>query len=322
MINQKFIKNVPPYLFTLVVALVICYLTLVPEPFGSRSVRLFPGADKVVHGIMFAALAGAVYVDRLRVAGHRGLPAVAVAIVASVAAGGIVELLQWKMDLGRSGDWADFGADTLGAVCGAFAAYWLASRVGIRQPGWAEEAICLERPSCATHMKFARNLYHGAFPPEERRPWNQIEHAGELMPPEFGMTMVMLGKKPCGFITSWNFGRFTYVEHFAVDPSSRGHGVGARALREFVSRQHCPVVLEVEPESAGEMARRRIGFYKRCGFKLFDDYDYIQPPYSDGLPSVPLKLMSTDASLDPSVIASTLHAKVYGVDSAYVATVS
>jgi hypothetical protein len=58
------------------------------------------------------------------------------------------------------------------------------------------------------------------------------------------------------------------------------------------------VLIEVElPET--EMARRRIGFYKRLGFCPHHDIEYIQPPYSDGLSPLPLMLM-THGNVDMS----------------------
>ncbi len=42
---------------------------------------------------------------------------------------------------------------------------------------------------------------------------------------------------------------------------------------------------------ADDLARRRIGFYKRNGF-VVNGYDYVQPPYEEGKSSIPMKILS------------------------------
>lgn len=160
-----------------------------------------------------------------------------------------------------------------------------------------------------------RTLYHSAFPAEERRPWNKFTEVASR-DPRFSINAVIGSDgEEAGFITSWDFGSFLYIEHFAVDPSRRGSGIGALALRSFVdSCGGRPVVLEVEPPTPDEpMTLRRIGFYSRNGFTLHDDFAYIQPPYSPELPEVELRLMTSGPALpDLREIATTLHSEVYG----------
>lgn len=97
---------------------VILWLTLAPRPLGHMHVELFEGADKGVHGIMFGALTLALCIDRWRQTGWR-LPSpafVAIATVGTVLLGGLIEIIQSGMDLGRSGDIIDFTADTIGSL--------------------------------------------------------------------------------------------------------------------------------------------------------------------------------------------------------------
>ena len=157
-------------------------------------------------------------------------------------------------------------------------------------------------------LQSAESLYIASFPPEERRPWSQIADTASE-PALYGLYDGY--NAFAGFITVWIFGAFAYVEHFAVDPSKRGGGIGAKAMAELRHMLGVPVVLEVEPSDHPDpMAARRIAFYVRCGFTLLD-YPYVQPPYAPGLPSVPLCLMVSDTALDPSDISATLHTKVY-----------
>ncbi len=167
-------------------------------------------------------------------------------------------------------------------------------------------------PVAAADKAAAEDLYLAAFPPEERRPWQQIADTG-TMPRLCGL--YNNEELFVGFVTVWTFERYAYVEHFAVSPSQRGGGIGAAAMAALRQMLGMPVVLEVEPPTHRDpMAPRRIAFFERCGFALLD-YDYVQPPYSAGLPSVPLCLMSTDPGLDPAEIERTLHSQVYGYSS-------
>lgn len=155
-----------------------------------------------------------------------------------------------------------------------------------------------------------REIYLGSFPPEEQRPWEDIERrarGGSLK-----LIVFVDGAVTAGFLTAWDLGSLLYIEHFAISPALRGAGMGSAALDWIKAEAGKPVVVEVERPEAGEDARRRISFYRRSGFTPLAGYDYVQPPYSEGLPPVPLLLMSTDPTLDPASTARTLHTRVYG----------
>lgn len=155
-----------------------------------------------------------------------------------------------------------------------------------------------------------RRLYEDSFPPEERRPWEALAS----LPEEFSVFGIVCGGTVCGLITIWRFeGEMAYIEHFAVDPAMRGSGIGASvlaAVRQTASP--LPIILEVEPEGSTPEAARRLGFYRRNGFIDFPDFNYIQPPYSPGLPSVRLTLMASDSTMDLEAATRRLHRSVYG----------
>lgn len=100
----------------------------------------------------------------------------------------------------------------------------------------------------------------------------------------------------CAFLAVWQFADFTYIEHFASEPSVRGQGLGSRILQEVLARFRHPVCLEVEPPEPDAavipLANRRIAFYQRNGFCL-NGYPYIQPPVSKGKQALPLKIMTS-----------------------------
>lgn len=160
-----------------------------------------------------------------------------------------------------------------------------------------------------------RQIYEEAFPPQERRPWELIDH----LPEEFSIYGIKCDGVLKGLITLWKFeGEIAYIEHFAVDSAMRGAGIGAStlaAVRQIASP--LPIVLEVEPEGSSPDAARRIGFYRRNGFVDFADFDYIQPPYSPRLPPVKLTIMASDSTVDPRAVAGRLHRSVYGAQDSH-----
>ena len=124
---MKILDRIPRFLTSAVVTAGVLYLTLAPRPFGSVRIPLFEGADKVVHFMMFFAMAFAYHFDFRR--GKKPVDEARLMgwiFVSLSAFGGLIELAQWKMRMGRSGDWYDLLADTAGAVYGIILA-WLIS---------------------------------------------------------------------------------------------------------------------------------------------------------------------------------------------------
>lgn len=158
----------------------------------------------------------------------------------------------------------------------------------------------------------ARRLYVSAFPPEERRPWDDIVARDADRSSPLTLLGIYSDGVFAGIITVWHFATMRYVEHFAVAQAARGRGIGAQAITTLIAADSAPVVLEVEPESQGETASRRIRFYCRRGFIPHPGFRYVQPPYGVGLPPVELMLMST-APIDLEATARTLHREVYGI---------
>lgn len=161
-----------------------------------------------------------------------------------------------------------------------------------------------------------RALYFDSFPPEERRSWESIIELTDNQSSPFNMTMIQRDGVTAGFITWWRLGGARYVEHFAIIPAMRGGGLGGEAIRNFVGADPMPVILEVEPAGSTDMADRRIAFYERCGFTGHRDFGYIQPPYSPGLPEVPLMLMTSGGKVDLAATAAEIRRRVYGVSDA------
>lgn len=118
---QRALSGLPSWIFTILTTLLILWLTLAPNPLGDNSPKLFQGADKIVHGMMFGFLTLMILLDRIRRNGWVSLSKGYVfgASAASAIFGALVEVAQLEMQLGRGFEWEDILADTLGCViCG------------------------------------------------------------------------------------------------------------------------------------------------------------------------------------------------------------
>ena len=152
-----------------------------------------------------------------------------------------------------------------------------------------------------------------AFPVDERRTFDEQKEL--LCNPIFDIYVCKDSDdgEIRGFISVYRFDKFTFVEHFAVNPKYRNLGLGHEILSNLIV---CfgKLLLEVEPPET-EQAKRRIGFYERNGFYL-NDYPYIQPPISKGTNRIPLLLMATGDKLSENEYIeakSTLYKYVYNV---------
>lgn len=122
--TKQLIKRLPPLTLTAIVTAAVLYLTLVPKPLPDNDIEWFEGADKVVHAIMMLGITGSLGLDYMRRYGKRELQAPALLIIVFVLAtgvfGGLIEVIQGWMDLGRGEDIQDFIADCVGALAGGF----------------------------------------------------------------------------------------------------------------------------------------------------------------------------------------------------------
>lgn len=160
-------------------------------------------------------------------------------------------------------------------------------------------------------------VYHimeGSFPEDERR-----TRAGQRALLDESAYRIYVqpapdSDAPMGFLAVWDFDRFAYIEHFAVAPAYRCCGVGSRLLRELVAQLDKPVCLEVEPPET-ELAVRRIGFYRRCGFFL-NEYPYLQPALAPDRKTLPLMVMTSGGTISRpqfELLRGVLYQRVYRV---------
>lgn len=118
---HSFMKRVPEWALSIICFLIICWLTLVPHPVGDFDVMLFPGFDKVMHGVMFFGLTLSMLFDAMRQRQWKELSLPVISLIAFIGMGiGIgIEFLQEMMQAGRGREWLDMAADIIGAVVAA-----------------------------------------------------------------------------------------------------------------------------------------------------------------------------------------------------------
>ena len=128
---------------------------------------------------------------------------------------------------------------------------------------------------------------------------------------DYSIYHVLHGETKVGFLTVWELADFAFIEHFVIYEGFRCKGYGAQALA-VACKKFSKIVLEVEP-ARDEMQKRRVSFYKRCGFRE-NDFDYIQPPYRQGDEGTELILFSYPERLsDCSAVKDQLYRLVYKI---------
>lgn len=117
---RKYLWKIPVGVMTAVTVCAILWLTLAPKPLPDSDVRLFEGADKLVHACMFGGLYFVLSLDRRLFHGRGAMPrgkfVPALLALVCIVFGGAIELIQGAMEMGRGCDVWDFVADTAGVL--------------------------------------------------------------------------------------------------------------------------------------------------------------------------------------------------------------
>lgn len=309
------ILRLQPFLLSALAIVVLLVLTLMPGKELPQNVNI-PYIDKWAHVVMFGLVATAIIIDCGR---HRRNLSWKTWIVTAIAVsllGIAIEWAQESLGWGRSGDVADAIADALGAFLMPLC-LWIPIKALLRIDDCHMTDVA--RPDAKTSAR-VHDLYHSAFPEDERRPWPDLTAKINDARSPLNLTVINHGGRFAGFITWWQLDNGArYIEHFAVSPKLRGRGIGAKAIDLFRRQASSPIILEAEPPTLDAIAASRINFYRRAGFTPHLDFPYRQPPYTDGLPSVDLVLLTVagnDAPNWPSQAeltetANLLHKQVY-----------
>ena len=88
----------------------------------------------------------------------------------------------------------------------------------------------------ASHPLFEASftLYEASFPPNERR--TREDHLRAMQDADFSPLGAVEAGNLLADVFLWETENFSYLEHFAVQPSLRGHGCGTELLRQLLGR--------------------------------------------------------------------------------------
>lgn len=164
------------------------------------------------------------------------------------------------------------------------------------------------------YYNYMEQLLISAFPVDEYRDLDELRTYIDTRF-EFYCNIILEGTSLIGFVSYWDLGNFYYIEHFAIDPNLRNGGHGRKLLDYLSDLLQKPIVLEVELPTE-EMAQRRIKFYQRQGYTLWDK-EYIQPPYKADSKALSMYLM-VRGDLNPETdfddVKTVLHRMVYNIE--------
>lgn len=147
-----------------------------------------------------------------------------------------------------------------------------------------ERIISTEHPMYAEAMK----LYKASFPFHEQR--EAPSQKAILADNAYHFALIYDEDTFVGEILYWETDSFIYIEHFCILPEMRNRQYGQKTL-DLISQMKKTVILEIDPP-IDCIAKRRKGFYERCGFAE-NKFDYVQLPYHKGDNGHPLVIMSS-----------------------------
>ncbi|MDY3528238.1 GNAT family N-acetyltransferase [Riemerella anatipestifer] len=149
--------------------------------------------------------------------------------------------------------------------------------------------------------------YINTFPKDERRDEADF---WALARKEFSpIREIKRGEDSVGYIIVWDLSLCLFVEHFEIYTSFRNQNLGSQVL-DYLKNKFPLVILELEPDSLGELASRRLNFYQRNGFVILDK-NYIQPAYSKEKMPVNMYLLGTDTPDDLLLVVERIRDIVY-----------
>lgn len=157
---------------------------------------------------------------------------------------------------------------------------------------------------------YMESLLINTFPLEEYRDLEELRKNTDTKL-IFHNNIIFHNNTPIGFISYWDFDTFYYIEHLAIDPEQRNSGYGKKVLNHL-SQLFSSIILEVEKPN-DEMSERRIKFYQRQGFSLWNRA-YQQPPYRTGGSYLPLFFMAygnLNDEKDFEMVKEKLYNEVY-----------
>lgn len=168
------------------------------------------------------------------------------------------------------------------------------------------EFICITSPEDYRFIDIYSS-YTTSFPENERRNENQFKQL--FSKPEVNISSIFHENENIGYLVIWELSHFTFVEHFEVFERFRNKKYGSEVISHLF-QEYPKIVLEIEPETLDDLAKRRYHFYQRNSFSIIDE-NYIQPSYGDGKPSLELWLLSNFPTENTLQIREEIYDVVY-----------
>lgn len=153
------------------------------------------------------------------------------------------------------------------------------------------------------------NRYEQTFPENERRNKDQFLSLAEN--PNAFIFLIKNENQTIGYVVIWEISDMFFLEHFEVFEEFRNMKFGEKVL-EVLKEKFGKIILESEPETLGETAKRRIGFYERNGFVIIKK-NYLQPSYGEGKNSLNLYLMVNFVPENLEILINEVYKIVYSV---------
>ena len=141
----------------------------------------------------------------------------------------------------------------------------------------------------AAEFDIVLDILQASFPPIETR--SRSEQIAVAKHPDYNLCLVLDGARPVGVVGYWQMPQMLYLENFCVAPELRNGGYGGAIVSMLANLAYRnPFVLEAELPT-DDLARRRIGFYKRNGM-VENAYPHIQAHLRAGDPDLSLLVLS------------------------------
>lgn len=151
-------------------------------------------------------------------------------------------------------------------------------------------------------------LYEASFPEHEQR--SLLRQKELLRNPAYHLDLLLTANSLAGLLAHWDFGSYTYIEHFAISPELRGRSLGSSAL-EIFTPNYPLVILEIDPP-VDPISVRRERFYHNQGFQT-NPYPHRHPAYKSDRRPHQLVVMSCPRPLSEpeyNLFAEDLEQKV------------
>lgn len=116
------------YGLSICVALTILYLCMMPGNNSNFDIKI-PNMDKYVHAVMYFVLSFTISLNLYQeYTKYKSMTMVMWALVIPILFGGLIEVMQDKFTVSRTGDVIDLVADAIGAILGYLFASWFVPR--------------------------------------------------------------------------------------------------------------------------------------------------------------------------------------------------